>query len=47
MVQAAATDPCDNMSPQEIRDHMTAVAERHIAARESYRSTRTDASKNL
>ena len=47
MVQAAATDPCDNMSPQEIKDHMTVIAENHLAARESYRSIRTDASKNL
>ena len=47
MVEAAAADPCDNMSAQEIKDHMTAIAEQHIAARESYRSIRTDASKNL
>ena len=47
MVEAAAADPCDNMSPQEIKDHMSAIAEQHIAARESYRSIRTDASKNL
>ena len=47
MVQAASTDPCDNMSMQEIKDHMSAIAEQHLAARESYRSIRTDTSKNL
>ena len=47
MVEATAADPCDNMSREEIKNHLLALAERHVEARSTYRSLRVDASKEL
>ena len=47
MVQAAGADPTDTMTRGQIKDHVIAMAERHVAACESYSSLKTDASKNL
>lgn len=46
MVQASV-DPYDNMSREQIRDHLCAMAERHLEARQSYSSLRVDPSKDL
>ncbi len=47
MVESNAADPCDNMTREQIRDHLQEMAERHIAARESYKSLKADAAKEL
>jgi len=47
MVEAANTDPCDSMSREEIKDYLCAIAERHIVAAPTYKSIKTDASKDL
>ena len=47
MVQAAGADPTDNMTRDQIKDYVIAMAERHVAARETYSSLKTDANKNL
>ena len=45
MVEAAGADPCDSMSQEQIKEYLTEMAERHIAARESYTSKKSDAAK--
>ena len=49
MVEATASnaDPYDSMSREAIRENLSALAERHIEARHTYRSIRVDASKDL
>ena len=47
MVEAAGSDPCDNMSREEIKNHLLAIADRHLEACESYNSLKVDASKEL
>jgi len=48
MVEAAGgADPYESMTREQIRDHLCEMAERHIEARNTYRSLRTDASKDL
>ena len=47
MVEATATSPYDSMTATQIKEHLTALAERHIADRLSYRQLRHDAAKDL
>ena len=47
MVEATGADPCDSMSREEIKNHLCAIADRHIAAMPTYTSIRTDPSKDL
>ena len=47
MVEASNTDPYDSMSREEIKENLSALAERHLEARHTYRSLRVDASKEL
>ena len=47
MVEASNTDPYDNMSREEIKENLSALAERHLEARHTYRSLRVDASKDM
>ena len=47
MVEAVNEDPCDSMSRDEIKDYLIAMAERHIAAAHTYKSIKTDPSKEL
>ena len=46
MVEANA-DPYESMSREEIKENLSALAERHIEARHTYRSIRVDASNDL
>ena len=46
MVEVAG-DPCVNMSHEEIKAHLCEIADRHIAARASYRNIRKDAATEL
>ena len=48
MVEASGnTDPYDNMGREEIRENLSAIAERHLEARHTYKSLRVDASKDM
>ena len=47
MVEAAGADPCDNMTREQIRDHLVQMADRHLAARESYKVLKADQAKQL
>ena len=45
MVEATGADPCDTMSRQEIRAHLAAIAENHIAAAPTYKNIKSDPAK--
>ena len=45
MVQAAGADPTENMSRDEIKAFLLETCDRHIAARETYNNTKTDAAR--
>ena len=45
MVQAAGADPTENMNRDEIKAFLLETCDRHIAARETYTNTKTDAAR--
>ena len=47
MVEARPADLCDNMSRDQIKQHLLDMADRHIHQRESYKSIQTDAKTDL
>ena len=47
MVEATVSDPCDAMSREEIKNHLIAMADRHIEASATYKELKVDAGSEM